>query len=234
MKTSVKSIGFCAVVLLGTLIAVPVVADDVDDFLRSATLGERLQSHRDLRALVGDYVRIEKKRARESDKLVNEWKELAYEININIREFLNALEKHDARVQELKAGLYCSVCKHSKSEIEKSGERFEAHVKRVHGKEKWTQASILREEEKKFDEYNRNQTKKRRELDHRQWKNEEIYDKLDKEVERDKDTLQRKIDVYVRSGNAGDLGALPEEQPRPQQSGPKRFELNEKQWWGEK
>jgi len=53
---------------------------------------------------------------------------------------------------ELRQGLFCSQCMHSKSEIERSGESFEEHLRRVHGKPVPATQEQLRKKEQEFDQ----------------------------------------------------------------------------------
>lgn len=61
------------------------------------------------------------------------------------------LEERDVALDQLRKGLYCSKCTHSKSEIEATGEDFRTHLKRVNGAIVAASPSVVR---KKDDEYN--------------------------------------------------------------------------------
>lgn len=208
---------------------------DIDDFLRSPVFGQRLNSHRNLRDLVDDYARIEKRRARESERLAREWKDITAEIIRNIQRYLKAEEEHNARISEMKMGLYCSQCNRSKSQIEKSGENFYSHLQSVRGREKTVPLKLIQDEERKFYEYGRREARKRLDLDHLADKNDEKADRVDREAERDKAVLEKKIQEYIVSGNAADLGSIPlrdEDKPQVQEKVGDHY-LSDKEWYGE-
>lgn len=56
----------------------------------------------------------------------------------NIEKYKNEISAHDADYERIKSdlhqGLFCTECKSSKTEIERSGEPFDAHLRRVGGK----------------------------------------------------------------------------------------------------
>lgn len=114
---------------------------------------------------------------KERMKTENDLKKRREDLEKSIYERRTLGIEYKKKTDELKAGLYCSECRRSKSEIEKaSTETFYAHIKRVKGKPQPAPPDVML---KASEEYNREWKISYKKTDDIEKSMDKMYDRLE-------------------------------------------------------